>query len=237
MGFQLEQAVFPKLRYPLYAWGGGIAVRKHLEDRITWDVNTVTEDTNFVWRAFQAGECDLQFLNIRAMNQAPPSVREMIYQRRRWISGAARDSHLLPRRYQLLALMRNAAWGLVFVSPLLALPLVTPVSVVLFPVVYGYVLLFQVVGLFGWAVLGYWYYGERPLVLAALLVTIPLVAVIHAAGAFWAIFQPTTEFRVTQKVPPSELEDGKVAEAAITERDADYERTVEEAESVEPWQS
>ena len=237
MGFQLEQAVFPKLRYPLYAWGGGIAVRKHLEDRITWDVNTVTEDTNFVWRAFQAGECDLQFLNIRAMNQAPPSVREMIYQRRRWISGAARDSHLLPRRYQLLALMRNAAWGLVFVSPLLALPIVTPVSVVLFPVVYGYVLLFQVVGLFGWAVLGYWYYGERPLVLAALLVTIPLVAVIHAAGAFWAIFQPTTEFRVTQKVPPSELEDGKVAEAAITERDADYERTVEEAESVEPWQS
>lgn len=118
-------------------------------------MNTVTEDTNFVWRAFQSGECDLQFLNIRAMNQAPPSVREMIYQRRRWISGAARDSHLLPRRYQLLSSMRNAAWGLVFVSPLLALPLVTPVTVVLFPVVYGYGILFQLVGLFGWATLGY----------------------------------------------------------------------------------
>jgi hypothetical protein len=48
MGFQLEQAVFPKFRYPLYAWGGGIAIRKELEDQITWDVKTVTEDTNFV---------------------------------------------------------------------------------------------------------------------------------------------------------------------------------------------
>ncbi|MFC7325419.1 glycosyltransferase [Halorubrum rutilum] len=236
MGFQLEQAVFPKFRYPLYAWGGGIAVRKELEDQITWDVNTVTEDTNFVWRAFQAGECAFQFLNIRAMNQAPPSVREMIYQRRRWISGAARDSHLLPRRYQLLSLMRNAAWGLVFVSPLLALPLVTPVTVVLFPVVYGYGILFQLVGLFGWAVLGYWYYGERPLVLAALLVTIPLVAIIHAAGAFWAIFQPTTEFRVTQKVPPAEVEDSRAAEIAVTEKHTDSEQTTEETEPVEPRQ-
>jgi hypothetical protein len=237
MGFQLEQAVFPKFRYPLYAWGGGIAVRKQLEDQITWDVNTLTEDTNFVWRAFQTGECDLQFLYVRALNQAPPSVREMIYQRRRWISGTARDSHLLPRRYQLLSLMRNAAWGFVLVSPALALPLVTPVSVVLFPVVYGYGILFQLVGLFGWAVLGYWYYAERPLVLAALLVSIPVIALLHAAGAFWAFFQPTTDFRVTQKVPPADVEDSRIPESAVTERDTDDEQTTEEAEPVKSRQS
>jgi hypothetical protein len=233
MGFQLEQAVFPKFRYPLYAWGGGIAVRKRLEDRITWDVNTVTEDTNFVWRAFQTGEYDLQFLNIRAMNQAPPSVREMIYQRRRWISGAARDSHYLPRRYRLFSLLRNAAWGLVFVSPVLALPLVTPLSVVLLPVLYDYVIQFQLVGLFGWAVIGYWYYGERPLVLAALLVSIPLVALLHSAGAFWAIFQPTTDFRVTHKVPPAEVEDSRISEAVTPESDTDHEQSTEETVPVE----
>jgi hypothetical protein len=132
--------------------------------------------------------------------------------------------------------MRNAAWGLVFVSPLLALPLVTPVSVVLFPVVYGYGILFQLVGLFGWAILGYWYYGERPSVLVALLVTIPLVAIIHAAGAFWAIFQPTTEFRVTQKVPPAEVEDSRTAEITVTEEHTDSEQTTEETEPVEPRQ-
>lgn len=95
---------------------------------------------------------------------------------------------------------------------------------------------FQLVGLFGWAALGYWYYGERPLVLAALLVTIPLIAIIHAAGAFWALFQPTTNFRVTQKLPPAEVEDSRITEIAVTEKDTDSEQTTEETEPVEPRQ-
>ena len=133
MGFQIEQATFPNFRYPLYAWGGGFAVRKSVEDDVTWDVNSVTEDTNFIWRAFEDPTRDLAFLRVRARNQAPPTVREMIHQRRRWISGAARDSHLLPRRYRLLSLLRNAAWGLVLLSPLLLIPVLTPISMVLFP--------------------------------------------------------------------------------------------------------
>lgn len=41
MGFQIEMRTFPRFKYPLYAWGGGFAVKKSLEDEITWDVNTV----------------------------------------------------------------------------------------------------------------------------------------------------------------------------------------------------
>lgn len=149
MGFQLEQATFPKLRRPLYAWGGAIAIERDLEDEITWDVATVTEDTNFVWRAVERADCDLAFLDVRAVNQAPPSTRELVAQRRRWLSGAATDSHLLPAHYRALSLFRNAAWGLVVVSPLLGLPFVTSVGTVFLPAVYRTVLLVLFAGLLG----------------------------------------------------------------------------------------
>lgn len=216
MGFQIEQATFPKFRYPLYAWGGGLAIRKSVEDEVTWDVNSVTEDTNLIWRAFEDPSRDLAFLRVRARNQAPPTIREMIHQRRRWISGAAKDSHLLPLRYRLLSLLRNAAWGLVFVSPVLILPVITPISMVLFPEPYRLLILFQLVGLFGWGLLGYWYYGERLRVLVFLFVLLPIVAIIHAAGAFWAVLSPTDDFRVTEKVSPTEI-DAEVAEDILPE--------------------
>lgn len=215
MGFQIEQWTFPRLRYPLYAWGGGFAVRKSLEDEITWDVPTVTEDTNFIWRAFEDPDREMAVLPVKLANQAPPTVMEMIHQRRRWISGAALDSGLLPLHYRLLSLLRNAAWGLVFVSPVLLLPLVTPVSVVLAPEMYRLGILFQVVGLFSWGFIGYWYYAEQPWVLLGLFATLPLVAVLHAAGAFWAMFSPATTFRVTEKVPPADVPEEALEEASV----------------------
>jgi len=222
MGFQFEQSSFPKFRYPLYAWGGGFAIRKTVEDEVTWDVNSITEDTNFIWRAFEDASRDMAFLRVRAMNQAPPSVREMIHQRRRWISGAANDSHLLPYRYQLLSLLRNAAWGLVFLSPLLLIPLATPISVVFLPELYGLLIQVQIVGLFAWALLGYWYSGERLRVLLLLFISIPIVAIIHAAGAFWAIISPTDNFRVTQKVVPPKVEDEKVKDVVPSTTEAEH---------------
>ena len=237
MGFQFEQATFPKFRYPLYAWGGGFAVRKTVEDDITWDVDSVTEDTNFIWRAFADSDRDMAFLRVHAMNQSPPSVREMIHQRRRWISGAANDSHLLPYRYRLLSLLRNAAWGLVFISPLLLVPFVTPVSVVFWPEMFSALVIFQIVGLFGWAFLGYWHSGERLRVLGLLLISIPIVPIIHAAGAFWAIVSPTTHFRVTQKVVPTEIKDKKVndivSSGTQTEQNQPPKAGVETVESYE----
>lgn len=218
MGFQIEQAVFPKFRFPLYAWGGGIAIRKSVEDEVTWNVHSLTEDTNFIWRAFQDSNRDLAFLRVRAFNQAPPSVREMIHQRRRWISGAAKDSHLLPRRYQLLSLLRNAAWGLVTLTPLLLLPVITPISMIFLPEIYQYGIRFQLIGLFGWAIIGYWYYAERVRILIALLLSTPIVALLHSLGAFWALLSPTKDFRVTKKVAPSKIEDEVVNELNLVDQ-------------------
>ena len=50
MGFQVEMRAFSMFDVPLYAWGGGIAIRQELEDEITWDFKSIVEDTSFVWR-------------------------------------------------------------------------------------------------------------------------------------------------------------------------------------------
>jgi len=214
-GFQIEMETFPNFRYPLYAWGGGIAVKTELEDKITWNVNSVTEDTNFIWRAFQNDDVEMAFLNVKLMNQAPPTVRELIHQRRRWISGAIKDRNLLPFRYRVLSLLRNTAWGLVFLSPLLLIPVIFSVEQLFYPRVYTGVMIFQIFGLFGWGVIGYKYYDERLRILILLLLTLPLTAVFHSAGAFWALMKPTQNFRVTQKVEPEDIDDGVELDAVI----------------------
>ena len=215
MGFQIEQRTFPRLRYPLYAWGGGFAVKAAVEDDLTWDVPTVTEDTNFIWRAFADPDREMAVLPVKLLNQAPPTIVELIHQRRRWISGSRLDAHLLPVRYRLLSILRNTAWGLVVLSPLLVLPLVAPISMVFAPTLYQVAIVVQLVGLFGWGVIGYWYYGERLRVLAALMLTLPVVAILHAVGALWAIVQPTRTFRVTEKVPPAEIADERLDDLAF----------------------
>ena len=71
VGYQYEQFAFHRLRYPLYAWGGGVAVRSSLEREITWDVATITEDTNFIWRAADEVGVSFAVLDVRFRNQAP----------------------------------------------------------------------------------------------------------------------------------------------------------------------
>ncbi|MDZ7730991.1 MAG: glycosyltransferase family 2 protein [Natrialbaceae archaeon] len=208
-------------------------MKTEVESEITWDVRTVTEDTNFIWRAFADPDREMAVVPVKLLNQAPPSVRAMISQRRRWISGASLDSQLLPRRYRALSLLRNAAWGLVVFSPLLLIPVLTPVSVVYLPGVFELALLCQLVGLYSWGFLGYWYYAERFRVLLGLALTLPIVAILHATGALWAIFHPTTTFEVTPKVPPSGITDG-VARDSIGDAVDDLEEQPAETPTEAP---
>ena len=78
VGYQFEQLGFHRLRYPLYAWGGGVAIRHEIEDEITWDVATITEDTNFIWRAAETRDLTYRLVDARFRNQAPPSIRSLI---------------------------------------------------------------------------------------------------------------------------------------------------------------
>ncbi|SFC16285.1 Glycosyltransferase, catalytic subunit of cellulose synthase and poly-beta-1,6-N-acetylglucosamine synthase [Halobiforma haloterrestris] len=207
VGYQFEQFGFPRLRYPLYAWGGGIAIRRDLEERIGWDVGTVTEDTNFVWRAAREKGFSFRVVDARFRNQAPPTISAMIRQRRRWISGSLQDGGILPLSYRPLYGTRVVVWAC---SPLVLiwiLGVVVDTGTAGLPTrAFGGIsaALAVVLVVFMW--FGIRAYRLEPYLWPAFLLATPLAVVLHAAGAAWGIVSPVSEFQVTEKIPPETVE-------------------------------
>ncbi|WP_049902953.1 glycosyltransferase [Halococcus agarilyticus] len=236
VGYQFEQYGFHRLSYPLYAWGGGVAVRHSIERAITWDVATITEDTNFIWRAADRGAISYRLVDARFRNQAPPSLRAMIKQRRRWMSGTVRDGGLLPRRYRPLYLTRAVAWGF---SPLVpVLVVVTTLLPSTFPYRWLYAMLS--IGLFGilfvYMLAGLVGYRKHPVLWPVFVVLTPLAALFHAIGALWGIVRPIERFEVTEKVSPAEIEaeHPELEPGAIADHDG-TERLVRESADEYSW--
>ncbi|MFW6003284.1 MAG: glycosyltransferase [Halanaeroarchaeum sp.] len=224
-GYQFEQLGFHRLSYPLYAWGGGFAIRTAIEADLGWNVATITEDTNLIWRAADAYDLDYRLVDSRFRNQAPPSVTAMLKQRRRWMSGTIGDDHLLPISYRPLYLTRVVAWAFSpFVPLLLVAVYLVPVSV---PGIGLYALVSTglLVIIFLYMLFGVVAYRKHPLLWPVYLLLTPVAVVAHAAGAVWGVVSPVTEFEVTEKVTPetiealnSGLESGALSDHDGTER-------------------
>jgi len=208
LGFQVEQRAFPSLAVPLYAWGGGIAIRAELEGWIGWDRKTMIEDTTFIWTVAADEGVDLDFTLARATfdTQAPPTIRAMIGQRGRWIAGSQAERGLLSRLYRTLTTVRNLAWAFSPAVPLLTfVPLFVPGTIAFelaFQLLSVTVFAFVIV----WSILGVRYYGESLSVGAVLLVLTPIVSILHSLGAFAGLVVPPTDFAVTRKVKPELVE-------------------------------
>ncbi|WP_280585115.1 glycosyltransferase family 2 protein [Halorubrum sp. Boch-26] len=233
VGYQREQRAFHRMAYPLYAWGGGVAVRAELEDEVTWDVPTITEDTTFIWRAAehvdrQRGRFEYRLLNKRFRNQAPPTVREMFNQRRRWMSGTLREVYRLPRRYLPLQAARIITWTLSPVIPLLS------VLAFLYPDLVPQHGIYQVVSvallsmLFVYMVAGLIEYRKYPELWPVYIALTPLAVTLHAVGAFWGLLRPASDFEITEKTPGrvsvetlKQLNPDLDEEVAATDDDAD----------------
>jgi len=233
VGYQYEQFGFHRLTYPLYAWGGGVAVRTSLEEAITWDVATITEDTNFIWRAADHRDIDFAVLDLRFRNQAPPSVRGMIRQRRRWISGTLSDGHILPFRYRPLYYTRIVAWAFSPLVPVLVaaaylFPGTAPgmdwyriASIGLFAALFVY-MLFGTVG-----------YRKHPFTWPIYLLLTPIAFLTHSIGAFWGIVSPVETFEVTEKVLPETIEEvhGDLQPGDVTNHDGTKRLVRDEGET------
>lgn len=236
-GYQFEQLGFHRLSYPLYAWGGGFAIRREIETEIGWDVATITEDTNLVWRAAKEYELTYQLVDARFRNQAPPSLKAMINQRRRWMSGTVADDYLLPLLYRPLYFTRVIAWAFSPFVPLLAiaaslLPGTAPgigVYALLSTALLGILFVYMLFGVIA--------YQKHPLLWPVFLVLTPLAVVLHSVGALWGVVSPVENFDVTEKVAPetveraNELEEGALAEHEGTDRllresDDEFEKAV-----------
>ncbi len=200
MGVQIEQRAFARLSIPLFAWGGGIAVRRSVEDEVTWDRETLVEDTAFVWAAAQCLE-DLTFelATATCRNEAPPSLGEIAHQRRRWAAGNLEAATELPLSYQVLTRVRNFAWALAPVVTVVVVPLS------LFGVGFAggsaFALASLLLALFTlfWYLRGVLYYGSGKRTWALAVPLAPVVTVVHSMGTVGGILNPPESFRVTEK--------------------------------------
>jgi hypothetical protein len=204
MGVQIEQRAFARLSIPLFAWGGGIAVRQSVEDEVTWNRSTLVEDTAFVWAAAQRiDDFTYELATATCANEAPPSLTEILQQRRRWAAGNLRASTGLPFGYQLLTRVRNYAWALSPVVTLVVLPLsllgIGVAATGLFAVTSFTLGIFTLY----WYLRGVLYYGREKLSWALALPLAPVVTVVHSMGTVAGIVDPPGEFRVTKKVGDS----------------------------------
>ena len=205
MGFQVEMRGFYSFDVPLYAWGGGIAVRSSLEDKVTWDFKSIVEDTSFVWRAAKDHDVDFKYCNTKFRNQAPPSLRALIQQRRRWFAGSVSEAGLLPRRFMYLSLLRNTSWMISAFIPLMMLGIIFPLP--LFTPFDSFTVLS--VGLatftFFWGITGTRYMDEKYLLAGAILVVTPVLSLINSFGAVYGTIRPPDGFEVTEKASDSTI--------------------------------
>jgi len=206
VGFQLEQRAFPSAKVPTYVWGGGLAIRASVEEAITWDCQTVIEDTMFAWRAFT--ELDekpsFSFIPDRISNQAPPSLRAMFQQRRRWIAGSREDNRILSLDRILMYGIRDLSWTITGVLPLILLISLIPNVSIFFVDIYRTVSVPLVAFLYVWVGIGLLIYRPSLRVSVAVLLLAPVTSVLHSVGATWGLFSHPGEFEVTEKAdePP-----------------------------------
>ncbi|GGL67774.1 glycosyltransferase family 2 protein [Halocalculus aciditolerans] len=198
MGYQTEQTGFEEWNIPLYAWGGGIAVRKSVEDAVTWNFDTLIEDTVFTWEATKQG-ADFEVLETKFRNQAPPSIGAMFEQRRRWLVGTLHEEDHLPPWFHALDAVRNVTWVFSPVTPFLLLfsallPTNLPGHVAFHVVAQGF-FLFSLV----WVLQGWRYYEGPSLRTLPVFFVYPLVTAVHAGGAAWGFVDPPESFETTTK--------------------------------------
>ncbi|WP_396610842.1 glycosyltransferase [Haloferax sp. S1W] len=201
MGVQIEQRAFARLSIPLFAWGGGIAVRRAVENEVTWDRETLVEDTAFVWAAAQQlDDFSFELATATCANEAPPTLREILEQRRRWAAGNLEASANLPVGYQVLTRLRNYAWALSPVVTVIVIPLsVLGVGIAATSLFTLTSLGLAVLTLF-WYLRGVVYYGRSKLAWALAVPLAPVVTTVHSMGTVAGILDPPHEFRVTKKV-------------------------------------
>jgi hypothetical protein len=207
IGFQVEQRAFADVAVPLYAWGGGLAVRTSLEDRITWDYPTVIEDTVFLWRAHVEANATYAYVTDVVSNQSPPNLRAMFRQRRRWISGAREDNDLLSIDRVLMYGIRDLSWSVTGLIPVITVvSLLSSVDVV-FLGVYQLLSVSLLALMYVWIVLGLLVHRQSLPLTVATLVLAPVTTVLHSIGALWGLVSPPDTFEVTEKVAHEEASD------------------------------
>lgn len=207
IGYQYEQRIFNRLRFPLYVWGGGLAIRHSLEQEITWDRPSITEDTAFVWVAVTSVGASFEIVDALFRNQAPPTLIELLKQRRRWMSGTREDATILPTTYRLLIQTRAVVWGFApIIVTLAGGTAISPDTTAAIPfsrvLLFALFLFLHLITAVGASLYGF----DAVRLVVAVALTYPIV-VLNTIGALWGFVSPISQFSTTRKISPAELVD------------------------------
>ena len=205
IGFQLEQRTFGLLPVPLYAWGGGIAIRASVEQQVTWDYDTLIEDTVFTWQAVLDYDASFVTVDTSFYNQAPATISAMTSQRRRWIGGAESELWRLPWYCQPVFKFRNFIWGFTPIASVIPLLTLFFPGVVLLEQLYLQVSFVLLMTPLLWSILGYHYFREVHLIGVLLIPFTPIITVVHSAGAFIGLLSRPSQFTTTEKIGESKV--------------------------------
>lgn len=200
IGYQYEQFGFGFYRYPMYAWGGGIAIRQSLEQKITWDYKTITEDTSFAWRASKyMGRIKFAVVDEEFYNQSPTNIRSLFNQRRRWVSGTIQDSGVLPIGYKIVVYTRLFIWSyspFVFLNGIIIFLFPHPITSSL-PFILALTMELIIIHITtAVGVVQYWDESKKTMLAIPLTV---ILSVVNSIGALWGIISPAKDFAVTKK--------------------------------------
>ncbi|MFC7230134.1 glycosyltransferase family 2 protein (plasmid) [Salinirubellus salinus] len=201
MGFQIEQRGFQSISIPLYTWGGGVAIRRSIEEQVTWEYPTLIEDTVFTWRAFVnlPEQPSFSVLPEKISGQSPPSLSAMIRQRRRWISGSREDNTLLSLDRVIMYGLRDLSWSVTGVVPLFVILGNLPGVDVFAWQIHRAVSLVLLSFVFLWVAVGVRQVRPTARVAVLSLVLAPMTSVLHSVGALWGLVSPPDSFDVTEK--------------------------------------
>jgi hypothetical protein len=192
IGFQQEVKGFPLLAYPMYLWGGAFAVRKSVEDDVGWNVNSVTEDTLFLWRAMADGYT-YTAVEQRYENQSPLSIVDLIKQRRRWVTGTIDSIKYLPLHWTPIVWMRTLFW---LVSVFTICVIVAGLTKIILPLWLSIVF---VIPPLIWSVIGSSKYEHSGRLILLTFFLFPLIHTIGSLGVVYALVKPSRSFDVTKK--------------------------------------
>lgn len=192
VGFQQEVVGFSSISYPMYLWGGAVAIRKSVEDSVGWNVNTVTEDTLFLWRAISDG-CTYTVVDLRYENQSPLSLKELIAQRRRWVTGTVESIKYLPLKWTAVVWVRTLFW---LVSTFTIYLIIAGFATVVLPL---WLSVIFVIPPFLWAVIGSLKYENTGRLTILTFFLFPLIHTVGALGVGYALIRPADSFEITAK--------------------------------------
>lgn len=176
---------------PDYIWGGGLLIKSKIEDEITWNRKSITEDGDFIRKALDNGYKYHITKKPQIENKSPSSFKSILEQRRRWNSKKIPVANKIK---SILKLDTSYVWSINSLFPVFIL------LFILMQNIYSIILLIPLFMINSiWIYFGLKYMRANIIHYIIAIMLTPIVSFYNGAGNLYAIFNPAIDFKQTSK--------------------------------------